>query len=143
MQKAMELNGKKVMGQELKLDMPRSKETAQEDKKGKDGVGGFENDPSPPFLGMHELFGTQACNVRRKINFSAMSSVPVRFNVCRFYPQSLEHYLLVWPRDLCLHLFSDQLTKLTNCLRFCLSTREGYKDSVCEKPSLLCYGRRS
>lgn len=36
MQKAMELNGKKVMGQELKLDMPRSKETAQEDKKGKD-----------------------------------------------------------------------------------------------------------
>lgn len=34
MQKAMELNGKKVMGQELKLDMPRSKETAQEDKKG-------------------------------------------------------------------------------------------------------------
>lgn len=36
MHKAMELNGKKVMGQELKLDMPRSKETAQEDKKGRD-----------------------------------------------------------------------------------------------------------
>lgn len=35
MQKAMELNGKKVMGMELKLDMPRSKETTQEDKKGK------------------------------------------------------------------------------------------------------------
>lgn len=34
MQKAMELNGKKLMGLELKLDMPRSKETAQEDKKG-------------------------------------------------------------------------------------------------------------
>lgn len=95
MQKAMELNGKKVMGQELKLDMPRSKETTQEDKKGKNvhlvGGGGVLNDPSPPFLGMREWFGTQACNVRRKMTFSAMSSVPVRSNVCRFYPQSLEH----------------------------------------------------
>ncbi|XP_056894208.1 nucleolin isoform X5 [Takifugu flavidus] len=36
MQKAMELNGKKVMGMELKLDMPRSKETTQEDKKERD-----------------------------------------------------------------------------------------------------------
>lgn len=35
MQKALELNGKKVMGQELKLDMPRSKDSAQEGKKGK------------------------------------------------------------------------------------------------------------
>lgn len=92
MQKAMELNGKKVMGQELKLDMPRSKETAQEDKKGNNlrlmGKS-FENDANPPFLGMHELFSTQACNVRRKIKCGAMSSVPVRFNVCRFYPQPL------------------------------------------------------
>lgn len=95
MQKAMELNGKKVMGQELKLDMPRSKETTQEDKKGKRlhlvGKGGVLNDLSPPFLGMREWFGTQACDVRRKMSFSAMSSVPVRSNVCRFYPQSLEH----------------------------------------------------
>lgn len=89
MHKAMELNGKKVMGQELKLDMPRSKETAQEDKKGKDVCLVGKNDPGPPFLGMRELFSTQACNVRRKINCSAMSSVPVRLNVCRFYPQSL------------------------------------------------------
>lgn len=35
MQKAMELNGKKVMGQEVKLDKARSKENAQEGKKGK------------------------------------------------------------------------------------------------------------
>lgn len=35
MQKALELNGKKFMGQELKLDMPRSKDGAQEGKKGK------------------------------------------------------------------------------------------------------------
>lgn len=35
MQKALELNGKKVMGQELKLDMPRSKDGSQEGKKGK------------------------------------------------------------------------------------------------------------
>lgn len=35
MQKALELNGKKVLGQELKLDMPRSKEGSQEGKKGK------------------------------------------------------------------------------------------------------------
>lgn len=89
MQKAMELNGKKVMGQELKLDMPRSKETAQEDKKGKDGGKVLKTTQTPLFLGMHELFSTQACNVRRKIKCSAMSSVPVRFNVCRFYPQSL------------------------------------------------------
>lgn len=94
MQKAMELNGKKVMGQELKLDMPRSKETAQEDKKGKDLCLMGEKfkkkkEPNPPFLGMHELFGTQACNVRRKMKCSAMSSVPVCFDVCRFYPQSL------------------------------------------------------
>lgn len=34
MQKALELNGKKVMGQELKLDMPRSKDGSQEGKKG-------------------------------------------------------------------------------------------------------------
>lgn len=32
--KALELNGKKVLGQELKLDMPRSKESSQEGKKG-------------------------------------------------------------------------------------------------------------
>lgn len=32
--KALELNGKKVMGQEMKLDMPRSKESNQEGKKG-------------------------------------------------------------------------------------------------------------
>lgn len=35
MQKALELNGKKVMGQELKLDRARNKETSQEGKKGK------------------------------------------------------------------------------------------------------------
>lgn len=35
MQKALELNGKKVMGQELKLDTPRSKDSSQEGKKGK------------------------------------------------------------------------------------------------------------
>lgn len=34
MQKAMELNGKKFMGQELKLDMPRSKDASQDGKKG-------------------------------------------------------------------------------------------------------------
>lgn len=32
--KALELNGKKVLGQEMKLDMPRSKESNQEGKKG-------------------------------------------------------------------------------------------------------------
>lgn len=32
--KALELNGKKVLGQEMKLDMPRSKESSQEGKKG-------------------------------------------------------------------------------------------------------------
>lgn len=92
MQKAMELNGKKVMGLELKLDMPRSKETAQEDKKGIDHSSGarlLKMTKNPLFLGMHELFSTRACNVRRKMKCSAMSSVPVRFNVCRFYPQSL------------------------------------------------------
>lgn len=35
MQKALELNGKKVMGQEVKLDRARSKENSQEGKKGK------------------------------------------------------------------------------------------------------------
>lgn len=35
MQKALELNGKKFMGQELKLDRARSKENSQEGKKGK------------------------------------------------------------------------------------------------------------
>ena len=35
MQKALELNGKKVMGQELKLDRARSKDSSQEGKKGK------------------------------------------------------------------------------------------------------------
>lgn len=35
MQKALELNGKKVMGQELKLDKARSKDSSQEGKKGK------------------------------------------------------------------------------------------------------------
>lgn len=35
MQKALELNGKKFMGQDLKLDKARSKETSQEGKKGK------------------------------------------------------------------------------------------------------------
>lgn len=35
MQKALELNGKKFMGQELKLDKARSKENSQEGKKGK------------------------------------------------------------------------------------------------------------
>jgi len=35
MQKAMELNGKKFMGQELKLDRARSKDSSQEGKKGK------------------------------------------------------------------------------------------------------------
>lgn len=90
MQKAMELNGKKVMGMELKLDMPRSKETTQEDKKGKSLPPPWGKDSGNPlFLGMHELFSTQACNVRRKMKCSAMSSVPVRFQVCRFYPQSL------------------------------------------------------
>lgn len=34
MQKALELNGKKVLGQEMKLDMPRTKDGAQEGKKG-------------------------------------------------------------------------------------------------------------
>lgn len=34
MQKALELNGKKVMGQEVKLDKARSKQTTQEGKKG-------------------------------------------------------------------------------------------------------------
>ena len=34
MQKAMELNGKKVMGQELKMDRARSKDSAQDGKKG-------------------------------------------------------------------------------------------------------------
>ncbi|XP_074490672.1 nucleolin [Sebastes fasciatus] len=36
MQKALELNGKKVMGQELKLDRARSKENSQEGKKERD-----------------------------------------------------------------------------------------------------------
>ncbi|XP_036970840.1 nucleolin isoform X2 [Acanthopagrus latus] len=36
MQKAMELNGKKFMGQELKLDMPRSKDASQDGKKERD-----------------------------------------------------------------------------------------------------------
>uniref|UniRef100_A0A8D3BIE8 Nucleolin n=1 Tax=Scophthalmus maximus TaxID=52904 RepID=A0A8D3BIE8_SCOMX len=36
MQKAMELNGKKLMGQELKLDRARSKDTSQEGKKERD-----------------------------------------------------------------------------------------------------------
>uniref|UniRef100_A0A3P8WAE9 Nucleolin n=1 Tax=Cynoglossus semilaevis TaxID=244447 RepID=A0A3P8WAE9_CYNSE len=36
MQKALELNGKKVMGQELKLDRARNKETSQEGKKERD-----------------------------------------------------------------------------------------------------------
>ncbi|KAM7409567.1 hypothetical protein PAMA_001178 [Pampus argenteus] len=36
MQKAMELNGKKVMGQELKLDRARSKDSSQEGKKERD-----------------------------------------------------------------------------------------------------------
>lgn len=35
MQKALELNGKKVMGQEVKLDRARSKDSSQEGKKGK------------------------------------------------------------------------------------------------------------
>lgn len=35
LQKAMELNGKKFMGQELKLDRARSKDSSQEGKKGK------------------------------------------------------------------------------------------------------------
>ena len=35
MQKALELNGKKFMGQELKLDRAKSKETSQDGKKGK------------------------------------------------------------------------------------------------------------
>ena len=35
MQKALELNGKKVMGQEVKLDKARSKDSSQENKKGK------------------------------------------------------------------------------------------------------------
>lgn len=34
MNKALELNGKKVMGQEVRLDKARSKDNAQEDKKG-------------------------------------------------------------------------------------------------------------
>lgn len=38
MQKALELNGKKVLGQEMKLDMPRTKDGAQEGKKGKNIV---------------------------------------------------------------------------------------------------------
>lgn len=41
MQKALELNGKKFMGQELKLDMPRSKDGSQEGKKGKMRLGTF------------------------------------------------------------------------------------------------------
>ena len=35
MQKAMELNGKKVLGQEIKLDKARSKDAGPADKKGK------------------------------------------------------------------------------------------------------------
>lgn len=35
-QKALELNGKKLMGLPLKLDRARSKENAQENKKGND-----------------------------------------------------------------------------------------------------------
>lgn len=35
MNKAMELNGKKFMGQELKLDKARQKDNSQEGKKGK------------------------------------------------------------------------------------------------------------
>lgn len=35
LQKALELNGKKFMGQELKLDRARSKDSSQEGKKGK------------------------------------------------------------------------------------------------------------
>ena len=38
MQKALELNGKKVMGQELKLDRARSKENSQEGKKGRTSI---------------------------------------------------------------------------------------------------------
>ena len=34
MQKAMELSGKKVLGQEIKLDKARSKEAGPNDKKG-------------------------------------------------------------------------------------------------------------
>ncbi len=35
LQKAMELNGKKLMGQPVKLDKARTKEDSQENKKGK------------------------------------------------------------------------------------------------------------
>lgn len=38
MQKALELNGKKLMGQEIKLDKARSKENSQDCKKGAVGV---------------------------------------------------------------------------------------------------------
>lgn len=37
MQKALELNGKKFMGQEMKLDRARSKDNSQEGKKGTRG----------------------------------------------------------------------------------------------------------
>lgn len=39
MQKALELNGKKLMGQDLKLDRARSKEGPQDGKRGKTGRG--------------------------------------------------------------------------------------------------------
>lgn len=39
MQKALQLDGKKVMGQEVKLEMPRSKESSQEGKKGIKKIG--------------------------------------------------------------------------------------------------------
>lgn len=39
MQKALELNGKKFMGQELKMDKARSKESSQDNKKGKAFIG--------------------------------------------------------------------------------------------------------
>lgn len=71
MQKAMELNGKKVMGMELKLDMPRSKETTQEDKKGK-------APPPSPFHGAKILEMTpqtlyflacMSCSVLRRVMY--------------------------------------------------------------------------
>lgn len=38
MNKALELNGKKVMGQEVKLDKARQKDNSQEGKKGRNAA---------------------------------------------------------------------------------------------------------
>lgn len=131
MQKAMELNGKKVMGQELKLDMPRSKETAQEDKKGKDLC--LMRGKNLKMTQTLHFLACMSCAVLRRVMYGGKLNAVLCLR-CRCVLMSagsiLNHCNTIYSCDhetfasLCL------LTK-TNKLCFCLSIREGYKDSVC------------